>query len=409
VFTLRVRTSPKLSPTSLAIACAVALTLGFATVADGTTPLDQTTSKGATEPKRPAPKTPALKTKPVMSGLDIPWDIAVLPDRSWIVTERDRLRIVLRHPDGSREILADQPPGFWTSGETGMLSVVADPDVADNNRFYTCGGFVANGTPEIRVFAWKLNADHTAARRLAPLLTGIQITSGRHGGCRLRFDPKGLLYVGTGDSAVGTNPQDLHSLNGKLLRINRFSGKPAAANPFINAKNKKKRYIYNYGHRNIQGLAWRPGDVMWTIEHGTDRNDEVNRAVKGGNYGWNPVPGYNESVPMTDFSLPGRQIGAKWRSGYPTIATSGATWVKGKEWGAYRGSLAVCALAGSKLLFMKFDQDGDLLWVKVPPAMNGDYGRLRSVVQNAAGALLVTTSNGGGGGGGDRIIKVTPR
>ena len=46
-------------------------------------------------------------------------------------------------------------------------------------------------------------------------------------------------------------------------------------------------------------------------------------------------------TPMTDYSLPGVQIGAKWRSGYPTIATSGATWVRGKRWGAYRGTLAV--------------------------------------------------------------------
>jgi glucose/arabinose dehydrogenase len=112
---------------------------------------------------------------------------------------------------------------------------------------------------------------------------------------------------------------------------------------------------------------------------------------------------------MTDYSLPGVQIGAKWRSGYPTIATSGATWVRGKRWGAYRGTLAVCALAGSKLLFMKFGADNHLVWVKTPGALDGDFGRLRSVVQAPSGALLVTTSNGGGGGGGDRIIRVTPR
>jgi glucose/arabinose dehydrogenase len=394
----------------VAVASALALTLGFACSADGTTRAQlKVSGKGGTEPMRPAPHTPALKTRVVMKGLDVPWDIAILPDGSWLVTERDRLRILIRHPNGSRRILADDPPGFWASGETGMLSIVADPEFASNHRFYTCGGFVANGNPQIRVFAWKLADDQGSVRRVGTVLRGIQITSGRHGGCRLRFDPGGLLYVGTGDSAVGTNPQDLHSLNGKILRLNRFTGKPAPGNPFIHAKNLKKRYIYNYGHRNVQGLAWRPGDVMWTVEHGTDRNDEVNRAVKGGNYGWNPVPGYNESTPMTDYSLPGKQIGAKWRSGFPTIATSGATWVRGREWGAYQGTLAVCALAGERLLFMKFNQDNELVWVKTPPALTGDFGRLRSVVQSPAGALLVTTSNGGGGAGGDRIIRITPR
>jgi glucose/arabinose dehydrogenase len=56
----------------------------------------------------------------------------------------------------------------------------------------------------------------------------------------------------------------------------------------------KARYLYTYGHRNVQGLALQPGTgLMWTVEHGPDRDDEVNVEQKGGNYGWNPVPGYN--------------------------------------------------------------------------------------------------------------------
>ena len=83
-------------------------------------------------------------------------------------------------------------------------------------------------------------------------------------------------------------------------------------------------------------------------EHGPDRDDEVNRLITGGDYGWNPVPGYNQSVPMTDHNLPGTQQSAKWRSGFPTIATSGAAWVSGTQWGLYNGTLAVAALKGSR-------------------------------------------------------------
>ncbi len=341
-----------------------------------------------------------------MRHLDIPWDIAVLPSGSWLVTERDRFRITLRHPDGSRIVLADHPSGFWASGETGMMSIAADPRVIRNDRFYTCNGDVSTGTPEVRVVAWKLSQNRTAAHRVGPLLTGIQATSGRHGGCRIRFDPLGAMWVGTGDAAVGTNPQNLRSLNGKVLRLNRFTGKPWPTNPWPGAKNANRRYIYNYGHRNVQGLAWRPGDTMWNIEHGTDRDDEVNRDVKGGNYGWNPVPGYDESTPMTDYSLPGRQIGARWRSGYPTIATSGGVWVTGERWGGYRGTLAVCALVGERMVLMRFDGDNTLRWTKTPAALDGRYGRLRSVVQTPSGALLVTTANGGGS---DVVLRVTPR
>ncbi|MEJ7707545.1 MAG: PQQ-dependent sugar dehydrogenase [Nocardioidaceae bacterium] len=379
------------------------------TAKSGPAPPEESVTADAVAPKPSAEvaKTlPRLSTKVVMGKLDIPWDVAVMPSGAWLVTERDRQRITFRLPHGGRHVLADSPPGFWSAGETGLMSIVADPQVGRNDRFYTCSGFDGQGAPEIRVIAWRLNQQRTQATRVEPLLFGIDISSGRHGGCRIRFDPRGAMYVGTGDSTVGTNPQDLGSLNGKVLRLKRFSGEPWPSNPWPHARDPQRRYVYTYGHRNVQGLAFRPGDRMWSVEHGTDRDDEVNRLVAGGNYGWNPVPGYNESAPMTDFSLPGRQQAGKWRSGYPTIATSGATWVRGRQWGGYRGTLAVAALGAEKLLFMRFDTDNSLQWVRVPPAMNGDFGRLRSVVQSTSGALLVTTSNGGGT---DKVVRITPR
>ncbi|MEJ7744720.1 MAG: PQQ-dependent sugar dehydrogenase [Nocardioidaceae bacterium] len=357
-------------------------------------------------PEDVAQALPGLQTTVAMSNLDIPWDVGLLPSGAWLVTERERLRITIRRPNGQRDILVDRPNHFWASGETGLMSIAVDPRVRRNDRFYTCTGYVADGTPEVRVIAWHMNKARTKVTRVEPLLTGIDISSGRHGGCRIRFDPRGAMYVGTGDSAVGTNPQNLGSLNGKVLRLNRFNGNPWPSNPWPRAADRDRRYVYTYGHRNVQGLAFRPGDRMWSVEHGTYRDDEVNRLVRGGNYGWNPVPGYNESVPMTDFSLPGRQRAARWNSGEPTIATSGATWVRGKQWGGYRGTLAVGALGGERLVFMKFDANHKLMWTRTPAELDGDFGRLRSVVQTKSGALLVTTANGGGN---DKIVRVSPR
>src|SRR6185503_8446251 len=150
-------------------------------------------------------------------------------------------------------------------------------------------------------------------------------TTGRHGGCRVMVTRSGALLVGTGDATQGTNPQDLNSLGGKTLRLNRMTGAPWPRNPFIASSNTNRRYVLTYGHRNVQGLAQRADGSLWSVEQGSFRDDEVNRLVSGGTYGWNPVPGYNESVPMTDRSLPGRQIPARWRSGEPTLATSGAS------------------------------------------------------------------------------------
>ena len=76
--------------------------------------------------------------------------------------------------------------------------------------------------------------------------------------------------------------------------------------------------VWTYGHRNVQGLAVRPGtDQIYSVEQGTNRDDEVNLLRAGGNYGYDPDGAdgsYDESVPMTDPGIPGA-IPAVWSSG----------------------------------------------------------------------------------------------
>jgi glucose/arabinose dehydrogenase len=174
-------------------------------------------------------------------------------------------------------------------------------------------------------------------------------------------------------------------------------------NPFAGATGNR-RYVLTYGHRNVQGLAQRADGTLWSVEHGSFRDDEVNRLVPGGDYGWNPVPGYNEQVPMTDQSLPGIQQEAAWSSGTPTIATSGATWVRGSQWGSLEGTLAVAVLKDAEMIFLRFDDAGALESVTQPKAL-ARFGRLRSVTSARNGDLLVTTDNGDG----DRVLRVSPR
>ena len=110
-----------------------------------------------------------------------------------------------------------------------------------------------------------------------------------------------MLYIGTGDAAVGTNPQNLKSLGGKVLRI-RSDGSIPKTNPFYK-RGGNARYMWTYGHRNVQGLTFRPSNgQMWSAEHGPSRDDEVNRILKGRNYGWAPDrrPTTTRPDPMTD-------------------------------------------------------------------------------------------------------------
>ena len=355
---------------------------------------------GATD----AAREPALKVTRVVTGLDIPWDVKPLKRGRLLITERTTKRLLTWRKGKLRQI-AYPSSTVWAAGETGFMGLVVDPGFAKNRRFYTCqGGNTAGGGHDVRVMAWTLGRKLRRAFLVRPLLTGLPATSGRHGGCRLLIATNGAMIVGTGDAATGTNPRNLSSLGGKTLRLNRFTGAPWPTNPFVRSGSRNARFVLTYGHRNVQGLTQRTDGSLWSVEQGTSRDDEVNRLVTGGDYGYHPVPGYNESVPMTDQSLPGTQIEAKWRSGSATRATSGGTFVNGSRWGSYDGTMAVAALKDSQVLFLRFDSAGRLGSVTIPPALTR-FGRLRSVTQIPGGDLLVTTANGDGR---DAVLRVHP-
>jgi glucose/arabinose dehydrogenase len=367
-------------------------------------------SPGASASPRPsasaeAAALPRLRVRRLVTGLDNPWDVKRLPGGTLLVSERDRARLSA-YAGGERRTVRFPSGKVWVSGETGLMSLEVDPDFGDNRTFYTCSGWEKQaGGQDVRVVAWRLTEGARRAKQLRTVVAGFPTTSGRHGGCRLLMARNGAMFVGTGDAAVGTNPRDLTSLGGKTLRLDPATGDPWPGNPFENADNRRKRLVFSYGHRNVQGLAQRRDGTVWSVEHGSFRDDEVNRLRPGGDYGWHPVPGYNEEVPMTDQSLPGTQVAARWSSGTPTIATSGAAWVRGKKWGRLDGTLAVAALKASRVVFMKFDDRGRLQWTRSPKPLR-QLGRLRSVTMTPDRAMLLTTDNDGGD---DLVLRVSPR
>ena len=356
---------------------------------------------------------PALEVEVVVDGLTNAWDVARAPDGTLLVDEREG-GLTAVTPDGSvTEVDADFGD-LYSNGETGLMGLVLDPAFAENRRLYTCQGVEEDGGAEIQVIAWTVEEDWSAANRVADPLVGdipANESSGRHGGCRPRFDSSGALLVGTGDNAVGTNPQDLTSLAGKVLRIDPQTGGPAAGNPFSGTGADgaaADERIYSYGHRNVQGIAVRPGtDQVFTVEQGSDRDDEVNRSQPGGNYGWDPdgAGTYDESVPMTDPDIPGA-VPAVWSSGPSTIATSGGDFISGSGWGGYDGVLVVGVQRDTGLLALRLDDEGRLVEQFRVPEFEDTYGRIRTPVMGGDGALYVTTDNGDET---DQLLRVTPR
>ncbi len=328
------------------------------------------------------PKAGGIVVEVVAEGLVVPWAMDFLPDGRMIFTERvGRISVV----DGGVVVLAEVDVA--AVGEGGLLGLAVDPEF-DVNGFlyvyytYSDGEGLFNRVVRFRMVGLGL-VDETV------ILDGIPGASIHNGG-RLKFGSDGRLYVATGDASEPALAQDVGSLAGKILRINKDGSVPGD-NPFGNL-------VFSLGHRNPQGLAWHPvsGDLFST-EHGAVRNDEVNVIVAGGNYGWPLVEcsdgeGYED--PVVCF-------------GDVTVAPSGATFYSGDRL-PWKYSLFFGSLRGEHLHRVVFGEDyGSVLEEEM---LLGEYGRIRDVVEHD-GFLYVATSNRDGRGtartGDDKIIEIT--
>ena len=351
---------------------------------------------------------PELTVTAIVTGLSHPWGIDFTPDGTMLFTQRAGV-LNARLTDGAVKRIAADLGDLFVDGFAGLQALAVDPDFTTNRRFYTLQGHAGR---EMQVIAWTIDADYDAATRVVdPLVKGMPIGPGPwHSGGRLLFGPEGYLWIATGDGRVVTGAQDLTSLGGKVLRVDPRTGAGAPGNPF-----GASSPVYAYGFRNPQGLALRPGtDQMWLVEHGPRHDDEINLLAPGGNYGWDPIPDdgtlvfydYSDEagVPMTDLAKFPSARPARWSSGFPTLATSGAVFLDGPQWGEWEGRLAVATLKTKSLRVFEFTEQGDFAGQIVVPELDGSQGRLRTPVLGPDGALYIATSNRPGN---DRILRVS--
>ena len=351
---------------------------------------------------------PELTVTEIVTGLSHPWGIDFTPDGTMLFTQRAGV-LNARLADGAVKQVTADLSDLLVDGFAGLQALAVDPDFSTNRRFYTLQGHTGR---EMQVIAWTIDADYGEATRVVdPLVEGIPVGPGPwHSGGRLLFGPEGYLWIATGDGRVVTGAQDVTSLGGKVLRVDPRTGAGAPGNPFGSSG-----LVYAYGFRNPQGLALRPGtDQMWLVEHGPKHDDEINLLSPGGNYGWDPIPDDGTSdfydysdeagVPMTDLAKFPSAVRARWSSGFPTLATSGAVYLDGPQWGEWEGRLAVATLKTKSLRVFEFTEQGDLAGQIVVPELDGSQGRLRTPVLGPDGALYIATSNKPGV---DRILRVT--
>lgn len=364
-------------------------------------PETSTTATTTSQPKSDKPLVePTLATEEITGGLSNIWDM-VFPDEQTLVFD-DRGGSIYGLSLATKERwLITKLSNVRVQGEGGLLGLALDHQFTDNGFAYAC--YNASGpTRSVRVTRFKLSSDKRSASDFTDIIADIQSQGGRHSGCRLTMDSQNVLWVATGDSAIGKAPQDPKSLGGKVLRVDR-DGKAVSGN----LKQPFDSRIYSYGHRNIQGLVLFSsprgnGAMGLTAEHGPDEADEINWLMPG-NFGWDPSSGaYDESVPMTDKTKFPDAVPAIWDSGSSTIAISGMAILTNARWQLWRGRVAVAVLKDQHVRLFDIKENGEVASEK---KILKDFGRVRAVVEGPGGLLYLSTDNGGDV---DKIIRVTP-
>lgn len=338
-----------------------------------------------------------VRAETVVTGLEVPWGIAFLPNRNLLVTERaGRIRLV---QNGK---LRPQPVAtinVTERGEGGLLGIAAHPDIANNRWFYVYYTVDRGGTTVNLVERWRLSADGLSAARDRVIVDNIPVAQYHNGG-RIRFGPDGMLYIGTGDARNPDSSQDVKSLAGKILRVTP-DGQVPADNPFPGNP------VYLIGIRNTQGFDWVNASTLSVSDHGPSGelgrsgHDKVSIARAGDNLGWPTTERCESRQGLVTPSI-------VWRQALPP---GGAAIYTGNAIPEWKGNLIIAALRAEQLQRVVFNPQSPQQVQQHDVYLRGQHGRLREAIMGPDGELYVTTSNCDGRGNcppeQDKILRIT--
>jgi glucose/arabinose dehydrogenase/chitodextrinase len=309
-----------------------------------------------------------------IAKVDLGWSVAFLPDGSALVTERDRFEVLRVTAAGQKTTLGKVPGVVTTTGEGGLLGIALSPNFSSDHWVY----FYHTAADDNRIVRMKYENGQLGTTS-SPVLTGLA-KNRYHNGGRIAFGPDGKLYATVGDAKNSGNAQNKGSLNGKILRMNPDGSAPSD-NPFFSTGGNA-RYVWSWGHRNPQGLAWDSRGQLWAAEFGENSQDELNLIQKGGNYGWPACEGTIGDC--------GGYIAPKRTWSTSQAGPSGIEIVN--DW------IYIAGVTGEQLWVTKINSAGT--GVGTPQALfSGRWGRLRSITRTPDGGLWLTSTNNDKNGG----------
>ena len=288
---------------------------------------------------------PGYYSETIASGLFLPTAIDFTPDGRTIIGSKTGLVSIVEANGTVREEPFYTVSDINTTGDRGLLGIAVDPDFANTGYVYIAHTYEndpsnPDGSKTARII--RVTADgNTALPNSEVVILGTVGGSPSQPSCDnfavtddcvpsnslshtiggLRFGMDGKLYVSTGDGAGFTSAdpnaflaQNIDSLAGKILRLNK-DGSAAAGNPLHTGNPSDNRSkVYAYGFRNPYrfNFDYTTGE-LYVADVGWFTREEVNRVVPGGNYGWpcreglvasvggyEAMPGCPITTPLTD-------------------------------------------------------------------------------------------------------------
>ena len=296
-----------------------------------------------------------VRIEPVVSDLAGPWAVGFLPEGGLLITE---IAGTLLHvaPDGTRRAVAGVPE-VRARGQGGLLDVLVPSDFAERREIFLTFAKPQGRGAGTAVARGRLSRDGARLADVSVIWEMVPGSSGgRHFGSRIVEGQDGHLYVTIGDRGDRPSAQDVGRENGSVVRITR-DGTIPADNPLV-GRDGARQALWTWGHRNPQGLARDGRGGLWAVEHGARGGDEVNRIERGTNYGW-PIISYGRHYSGARIGEGTAKAGMAQPAHYwdPSIAPSGAAFVTGGPFEAWRGDLLVGSLKFD--LISRLDVDGD--------------------------------------------------
>ena len=408
------------------------------------TPSAVTTMAGA------QPMAPGLTHVAVLTKLENPWDMAFLPNGTMFFTEKCH-GLSVRQASGTVVKLlgmkdakgyASSANDLFCEGQAGMSGVAVDPNFASNRFIYVYSASSLTAPGSNRLMRLKVNDAATGVSDRIDIVTDVPYKPrasdhpfggpGAHNGGRVRFNlGDGFLYLTTGDTHNGAVPQSPTLMGGKVLRMDR-DGKAAPGNGAPAGFDPR---VYTYGHRNPQGITFRPGtNQPYTAENGPWHTDEVTALVPGGNAGWDPRPniggrgacpdnycGYSPNqmgavppkersafMPMTDSKTYPNAMLPAWTNDGLSQGLFAGTFLTGPQWKGWNGKMIIGFTGigihgtpvGNRLDVLDIAANG-LSATRTTVNLPMPAARFRSLVQGPDGNLYVATDEGA-------ISRLTP-